>query len=324
MVKNLIMRAILGLALLTNVIYANAQAYEFESYESDQSNMWFCDCLEKLDNYSLRFQLSSKKGATCAFSFIYYGESSGLASLSSESKTADVKLYLSNGEILSTTEAIGADLWIFLGSHTLKSSMSNANDKGRYAMGRLREYDITKITVNGKEYPTPNFRSAVTINAMCKEIISHIGDQGQFGIGPSTVPISANISDDTVEHNQKLNHSEGISNKPIDKGTSADTSLDAEAMNKIGNDYFNGRNGKTKDYTEAVKWYRKSAEKGNANGQFNLGYMYDKGLGVAQDYTEAVRWYRKAAEQGQVLTDRTNLAICMSKVLVLLRITMKQ
>ena len=37
---------------------------------------------------------------------------------------------------------------------------------------------------------------------------------------------------------------------------------------------------------------------GDADAQFNLGFMYDNGRGVAQNDAEAVRWYRKAAEQG--------------------------
>jgi len=49
---------------------------------------------------------------------------------------------------------------------------------------------------------------------------------------------------------------------------------------------------------EAVKWYRKAAEQGDADAQFNLGVMYDEGHGVLQDDAEAVKWYRKAAEQG--------------------------
>ena len=44
--------------------------------------------------------------------------------------------------------------------------------------------------------------------------------------------------------------------------------------------------------------YRKAAEQGNADAQFNLALMYDNGEGVTQDYAEAVKWYRKAAEQG--------------------------
>jgi TPR repeat protein len=44
--------------------------------------------------------------------------------------------------------------------------------------------------------------------------------------------------------------------------------------------------------------YRKEAEKGNAVGQYNLGQVYNQGLGVREDYTQAASWYRKAAEQG--------------------------
>ena len=31
------------------------------------------------------------------------------------------------------------------------------------------------------------------------------------------------------------------------------------------------------DYIKAVKWYRLAVAHGNAEAQFNLGYMYDKG-----------------------------------------------
>ena len=49
---------------------------------------------------------------------------------------------------------------------------------------------------------------------------------------------------------------------------------------------------------EAVKWYRKAAEQGDAEAQFNLGAMYYQGHGVPEDYPEAVKWYRAAAEKG--------------------------
>ena len=49
---------------------------------------------------------------------------------------------------------------------------------------------------------------------------------------------------------------------------------------------------------QAVNWYRKAAEQGDARGQFYLGFMYAKGQGVPQDYKEAEKWFRKAAEQG--------------------------
>ncbi len=51
-------------------------------------------------------------------------------------------------------------------------------------------------------------------------------------------------------------------------------------------------------YAEAVRWWRRAAEQGNANAQSRLGILYDMGQGVPQDYAEAVRWWRRAAEQG--------------------------
>ena len=56
--------------------------------------------------------------------------------------------------------------------------------------------------------------------------------------------------------------------------------------------------GVAQDYAEAAVWYRRAAEAGHANAQFNLGYMYNAGEGVPQDYTEALAWYRRAAEAG--------------------------
>ncbi|TVQ81961.1 MAG: sel1 repeat family protein [Micavibrio sp.] len=58
--------------------------------------------------------------------------------------------------------------------------------------------------------------------------------------------------------------------------------------------YHQGR-GLPQDYTKAVKWYRKAAERGNASAQNNLGVMYREGQGVAQDYAEAFFWFSLAA-----------------------------
>ena len=43
---------------------------------------------------------------------------------------------------------------------------------------------------------------------------------------------------------------------------------------------------------------KKSAEQGFAEGQHDLGVMYEEGRGVKQDYAEAAKWYRRAADQG--------------------------
>ena len=52
------------------------------------------------------------------------------------------------------------------------------------------------------------------------------------------------------------------------------------------------------DYSEAITWYTIAAEKEYALAQHNIGFMYDKGLGVKQDPLKAFNWFEKAAQQG--------------------------
>ncbi len=52
------------------------------------------------------------------------------------------------------------------------------------------------------------------------------------------------------------------------------------------------------DFTTALKELTPLAEQGDAEAQFNLGYMYRTGEGVPQDDKTAVEWYTLAAEQG--------------------------
>jgi TPR repeat protein len=61
--------------------------------------------------------------------------------------------------------------------------------------------------------------------------------------------------------------------------------------------YESGHRAK-QDYAEAAHLCRKAADEGDANAQFNHGFMYKNGEGVKQGYAEAVRLCRKAADQG--------------------------
>jgi TPR repeat protein/serine/threonine protein kinase len=57
-------------------------------------------------------------------------------------------------------------------------------------------------------------------------------------------------------------------------------------------------NGVIQNSTEAVRWYRRAADRGDATGQVGVGLAYLNGRGAPQDDAEAARWFRKAAEQG--------------------------
>ena len=55
---------------------------------------------------------------------------------------------------------------------------------------------------------------------------------------------------------------------------------------------------KAEEDKEAVAWYRKAAEQGNAAGEFGLGMEYASGEGVPKDMEQAREWVLRAAEQG--------------------------
>jgi TPR repeat protein len=58
-------------------------------------------------------------------------------------------------------------------------------------------------------------------------------------------------------------------------------------------------NGVRRDPYEAVRWFRKAAEKGQPWGQVLLAGMYLMGRGVeCADETKAIAWIKRAAEQG--------------------------
>jgi TPR repeat protein len=56
-----------------------------------------------------------------------------------------------------------------------------------------------------------------------------------------------------------------------------------------------------KNEKEAIVWYRKSAVQGNVFAQYNLAVLYENGRGTAVDFAQANEWYRKASVQGDPL-----------------------
>lgn len=58
--------------------------------------------------------------------------------------------------------------------------------------------------------------------------------------------------------------------------------------------------GVSKKYEAIPQKLLDSANNGNAEMQFNIGLMFQRGRGVRQDHGEAIKWYEKAATQGLV------------------------
>ena len=70
-----------------------------------------------------------------------------------------------------------------------------------------------------------------------------------------------------------------------------------DAQFNLGLIYENGL-GVPADRAAAARWYRHAAEQGDRMAQAYLAEMYAHGLGIARDDREAMHWYRSAAERG--------------------------
>ena len=95
-----------------------------------------------------------------------------------------------------------------------------------------------------------------------------------------------------------------ISLEEIDasKAISACKSAIKTDPDNISNWFFLGRAyHKAKKYENALIWFHKAVDQGNAGAQNSLGFFYDEGLGVLQDKKEALKWYKLSADQGFAL-----------------------
>jgi len=69
--------------------------------------------------------------------------------------------------------------------------------------------------------------------------------------------------------------------------------------------------GKGANYKDASQWFRKAADRGVADSQFNLGILYARGIGVEQNLAESSNgsaWRRRRATR----TPRANATISPS------------
>jgi TPR repeat protein len=69
------------------------------------------------------------------------------------------------------------------------------------------------------------------------------------------------------------------------------------AQGQIGFQFEKGI-GVARSFPQAAAWYRKAADQGDSRSMKNLGQLYELGLGVPEDWGEAARWYARSAEHG--------------------------
>lgn len=224
MKKTIILRVFFLFALVANVLFAHAQAYEYVCKK--EGDFWTCglkNLIELQDDLGITFELRGRKGYLWKIYWrIYDRRESGRqfrgdAEMNENSK---VVVYLENGLSLTFTKCLSlpdyssflymTDAIEFLNG---KQFLFNDSQRQTFAMSLLRLYNITKVSFDGKAINTPKMRSAETFNAMCKTLIAKTGDQEQFG--------KEKIKDSEVE--------DVVRNMTVESSSSSFTDEDYEA-----------------------------------------------------------------------------------------------
>ena len=173
-----------------------AQSYKYEVKQLSEGyyQATLSDQLHFKERQTILFNIHCKQGHTAVLGFYLFDLESldHLAKFHKEKNdTYTVQIHLSNGEII-TRQAEWKLFWIHMAEYTPQSVGGGAHAQLGGAMTLLRKYNITKIVIQGYDFPTPNFQSAATFDAMCRDLIKKIGDNGQFGTAPDNSPSGRN------------------------------------------------------------------------------------------------------------------------------------
>ncbi|MCZ0738091.1 tetratricopeptide repeat protein, partial [Phreatobacter sp. AB_2022a] len=88
-----------------------------------------------------------------------------------------------------------------------------------------------------------------------------------------------------------LNRARGLYEKAAAAGN-------GKAMHNLAVMFAQGALSERPDYRTAAQWFRRAAEHGVTDSQFNLGILYARGLGVDQSLAESYKWFALAALGG--------------------------
>ena len=206
MKKTFLKRGIFVFFLLLQMAQGRAQAYEF-TCEKMGDDFWFCYGNINIKENVTRIGIGSTEMLVIvSFRLGLIASGHFYKEVGANAENVNIKLFLTNGEIFTTIKgaaknANGAITDIFIPCYLLKSNKTTFTDNAQtalYCISQLRKNNITKIAVNGHEYTIPKSRSAATIDAMCKKLITKTGDQGQYGGNTSTSSSSATNSSSSI------------------------------------------------------------------------------------------------------------------------------
>ncbi|KAG0221303.1 hypothetical protein BGW41_006953 [Actinomortierella wolfii] len=163
--------------------------------------------------------------------------------------------------------------------HWFRHSADNGHSSAQFCVGSMYELGIGGVEANLEE-AIFWYRSA----AMQHEPDALLHLKWLEAMGMCEKPTQG--GNDNNDNGRKRSKQQGGSSRSSGGGGGGemDSSIDSrdEGRRKL---------------SDPARRFRKSAEDGDPAAQYNLGLVYEKGLGVPKDIDQAVAWYRRAAAQ---------------------------
>ncbi len=78
---------------------------------------------------------------------------------------------------------------------------------------------------------------------------------------------------------------------------------DVDSMAKLADLYCRGGYHLDPDDQVCGMWMKRAAEKGHREAQYNLGMMFEKGVGMKENLVEAYRWYSVSFTNGHLRSE---------------------
>ena len=200
--KTIIQRIVFLLVFTANVLFANAQAYEFVCKESTRyEGSWTCGLKNSIDvqkDLEISFHLDCCED--CYWNITWYiydnrGDEKQFDEDADMNIQSQVVVYLENGYTVTFRDCISSSDYLSLWDDRLmyitnpraemylngKRFMFNDVQRQNFVMSLFRVLNITKISFDGKMINMPDKRTAETFNAMCKALAAKTGNVSVYG-----------------------------------------------------------------------------------------------------------------------------------------------
>ena len=206
------------------------------------------------------------------------------------------------------------------------STVSTAAGRGRFPSGNIGRIVAAAALVliavgvgilftSNRENPKFALQQTNTTE-LSPSVSSDQTPRSEFGESPVSEPIPGPAKDSASSPRSKPTRRVRGTLGPETDTTSEDLEKaeqgDLDAQCSLGVRYRYGIDGTAQDPAKAVGWFRKAADQGHAEAQYELGKCYAEGVGVDQDPAEAIAWYREAADRGDMMAQFA-LGLCYAE-----------